>query len=103
MLKQVLLVILLSTIAVFFVQQLSLVLHFIAGLHHVLAQKLGLIFAGGKIGYLVRQVISIVLPALLLAVLVELVLRCFKKEGTSAAIYTLWMVWCVLIVVIGLR
>ncbi len=103
MLKQILLVVLLSIIAVFFSHQLYQVLNLLVSLHLVLAHTVGNIFAGGKLGYFIREVVALLLPALFVAAIIELLMRLLKQDSTRCAVYGLWTTWVVLLVLIGLR
>jgi len=103
MLKQVLLVVLLSIIAVFFAHQLNLVLHWIVSFHQLLAHTIDNIFAGGKLGHFIREVVALLLPPLLIAVVIELLMRLIKQDSTRYASYGLWVTWIVLLVLVGLR
>jgi hypothetical protein len=103
MLRQIVAVILLSVLVIFLLHPLHNFLYFIDEFHALLVQVMGNIFAGGKLGYWLRHVIALCLPAFFLAAVVELIMRIFKQEGTRYASYIMWISWAVLVVLVGLR
>jgi flagellar biosynthesis protein FlhB len=103
MLKQVLLAVLLSVIAVFFAHQLNQALQLLVSFHQILVHTMESIFAGGRLGYFIREVVALLLPALFVAAIIELILRLVRYDNSRYTSYGMWITWIILLVLIGLR
>jgi|GEM_PF-2146937 len=103
MLKQVIIVVLLSMLAIVFAHQLNQVLQLVVTFHHLLAQTFESIFAGGKLGRFMRDLFALLIPPLFLAAIIELIARLLRQESTRYAVYGLWILWLILLVLVGIH
>lgn len=97
MVKQAILIILLTVAAVFFKAQLSHVLDALISLHNTIAASLTKIFASDDDGLLVQNIIALLLIPLVLGGLVGLVFWFVKHEMMPHTMLVIWFVWLVLV------
>lgn len=103
MLRQVMIVVLLSAVAVLFSHQLNQLLHGIASFHQLLAHTFENIFAGGELGRFMRELFALLIPPFFIAAVMELLMRLIKHDSNRYPSYGLWISWIVLLVLVGLR
>ncbi len=80
MLKQLIYLILISAIVVFFIAEYQILLHHVASLHSLLFKKLSLIFAGGKIGTLIHQTLALFLIPVVLGFIPGIIYWLIKES-----------------------
>lgn len=103
MLKQILAILILSTIIIIFAHQFNQILHVIGGIYQLLLHTLQNVFAGGKLGHIIQRVIALLIPPFFVAGIVELILRLLKQDGTRFAMYGMWSTWLILLVLAGIH
>lgn len=103
MLKHFLALILLSIIAIFFLHQFAIFLHFIAYGHAWLADKLMLLFSNSNIGYLVSHVLALVLIPLIVALIPAFIYWLIRRGEMPHLILITWIIWIMLVTIIALH
>lgn len=97
MLKQFILIILLTVAAVFFKSQLSHVLDWLISVHNQIATVLTKIFASDDDGRLVQDIIALLLIPILLGGVVGVIFWFIKHEMMPHMMLVIWFVWLVLL------
>lgn len=98
MLKQVILVILLSVLSIMFKSQLSHALDAVVGFHNLLASKLHIIFSDDEVGLLIQDMIALLLIPLLFGGVVTASFWLFKRSSMPHMMGVFWVLWLVLVV-----
>ena len=98
MIKQIILIILLSLAAIFFRSELS---HGLAGLiyiHHYIDKSLQIIFSAGHIGHLIQEMISLLILPLAGGFIVAAAFWMVKRVTMPHMMGIVWVLWLVLLV-----
>lgn len=98
MLKQVIVILLLTVLSIMFKSQLSHALDAIVGFHNYLASTLHVIFSDDEVGRLIQDMIALLVIPLLCGLLVTLGFWFVKRAAMPHMMAVIWMVWLVLIV-----
>lgn len=97
MVKQFILIILLTVAAVFFKTQLNHVLDWLVSLHNGIAGGLTKIFASDDDGLLVQNIIALLIIPLVLGGVVGVVFWFIKHEMMPNTMLVIWFLWLVLV------
>ena len=100
MVKQFLILIVLSVVVIILKNSLAQVLHGLVWLHQQIGNWLSVIFSQGYTGQIIKDVLALILLPLLFGLVVALVLWSFKRSAASQAMLVIWVVWIVLTVAI---
>lgn len=98
MLKNVVILILLSIVAIFFKIELAAVLHFLVVVHNKIASWIAPIFSGQQIGVMIQSVLSLILLPLLLVLVVAGLYWVIKRGKMPYVVEAMWGVWIILLV-----
>ena len=100
-LVSILILIILSILAVFFIPELRIILHWIADAHRFLLDKLALVIAGGEIARVIRTTLALVIIPLLLALIPAFFYWLVKRRMMPNYMAVVWVIWCVLITILA--
>lgn len=98
MVKQIILIILLSAAAIFFKTQLSHMLDGLIYIHNFIAISLHMIFSDDAVGRLIQDMISLLLIPFVGGVLMVAVFWMFKREAMPHTLALVWVVWLILVI-----
>ncbi len=101
--KHILYLILISVIAMYFINQIAAFLHFIDNIHGLLVKQLSMIFAGGKVGMMIKEVVALVLIPLGIASIPASVYWVFKRRVMPYFTDLLWVSWIMLATSVALH
>ncbi|OGO94640.1 MAG: hypothetical protein A3F41_04985 [Coxiella sp. RIFCSPHIGHO2_12_FULL_44_14] len=96
MVKQLILIILLSLGTIFFKSELTHVLDGLIYAHHYLMQALHGVFADDNVGRLIQDIVSLLLIPFLGGLVVALLFWLLKRSAMPHAMVAIWVVWLVL-------
>jgi hypothetical protein len=96
--KQVVLIILLSLAAIFFRNQLTHVLDGLVYVHNYIDRSLQLIFSEGHVGRLIQEMISLLILPLLGGLIIASIFWMIKRAAMPHIMAVVWVVWLVLLV-----
>ena len=97
MLKQILLLIVFSVLAVIFKNQLAVVIKIMLLLHTQISHVLVVIFAFDKVGEIVQSVIALLLIPVVIAVLVAVAHFFIRQAHFPHIVPVIWALWAVLL------
>lgn len=100
MLKNILLLIGLSIVAIFFQDQLLGVLHFLTKMHDQIAAGLGSVFSLNSAGEIVQSVLALLLVPAVVAALIAVAHFFIKQEHFPHTLHVVWVTWAVFLVAI---
>ena len=103
MLKQAILLVVLSIAAVLLIHQVHAVLGFVSDGYHFFAVKLSHIFAGGHIARVIREVIALLIVPAVVGLIVAAVYWLIKRKLNPALMLVVWIVWVILVTLIAMR
>lgn len=104
MLKQILVIFILSVLAIMFARQFGQILYALSHLHQLLVHSMQEVFAGSRLGYILSRVLALLVPAFLVAAIIELVMRLLRQASTTRyAMYGMWGTWLLLLALTGIR
>lgn len=98
MIKQIILIILLSVVAIFFHHQLSHVLNGLVYAHHYITKALQTIFSEGHTARLIQEIISLLILPFLGGLIVAIIFWMSKRSAMPYAMAVIWILWLVLLV-----
>lgn len=98
MIKQIILIILLSACAIFFKTQLSHILDGLIYVHNYIAVSLHMIFSDDAVGRLIQDMVSLLIIPLVGGLLVAMVFWMFKREAMPHTLSLVWVVWLILVI-----
>jgi len=98
MVKQIILIILLSGAAIFFKTQLSHMLDGLIYIHNFIAISLHMIFSDDAVGRLIQDMISLLLIPFIGGLLMVVVFWMFKREAMPHTLSLVWIVWLILVI-----
>lgn len=98
MIKQILLIVLLSLVVIFFRNQLTHVLDGLIYVHNYINKPLQLIFSQGHVGRLIQEMISLLMLPLLAGLVLFLIFWIVKRTSMPHVMVVVWVVWLVLLV-----
>jgi len=97
----ILILILLSVLAVFFIPEVRIILHGIADAHHFLLDKLALLIKGDYAAKIIRTTLALVLIPLILALIPAFIYWLFKRRMMPNYMAVVWVIWFVLITILA--
>lgn len=98
MLKHALLLVIFSTIAIFFKEQLVHVMHALLVVHNYIASLLAQVFSNDKAGVIIQGILSLIIIPVIAGMLVLLAFFIIKREPMPHTVATIWVVWIILLV-----
>ena len=98
MFKQVMVILLLSVVVIFFKNQLAHVLDWLVAAHNYFAQKLHFIFSNDRIGRIIQDLIALLIIPILCGFLVLAIGWIIKRGAMPHVMVVVWTVWLVLLV-----
>ena len=98
MLKHALLLIVFSTLAIFFKEQLVHVMHGLLIVHNYIASMLARVFSNDKAGAIIQGVLSLILIPVIAGVVVLSGFFMVKREAMPHTLITIWIMWVILLV-----
>lgn len=98
MIKQTILIILLSACAIFFKTQLNHLLDSLIYVHNYIAISLHMIFSDDAVGRLIQDMISLLLIPFVCGLVVAIVLWMFKRQAMPHTLSLVWVVWLILVI-----
>lgn len=100
MIKQVLLLLGLTILAIIFQSQLVHFVHFLLRMHNHIAHELGRVFSSGTLGYIAQDTLALIAIPLILGMLVFFVLWAVKHQSKPHVVLTVWFAWLIMLVTI---
>lgn len=98
MIKQILLIILLSAAAIFFQSELSHVIDFFVNAHQYVDKTLHSIFSQGQVGQLIQDMISLLILPFLGGLLLAALFWLVKRTSMPHTMGVVWVLWLVLLI-----
>lgn len=98
MLKQVILIVALSLIAIFFRIEISHMLNALVYVHNWFSHLLHMIFAEGTIGRLLQNLISLLIIPFACGGILGVVFLLIKREAMPHITAVIWIIWLILLV-----
>lgn len=98
MIKQIVLIILLTVVAILFKDQLSQVLDSIVYVHNYIANLLHIIFSDDNVGLLIQDMIALLLIPIVCGLVVASVYWLIKRGKMPHTATVIWVVWLILLV-----
>ena len=103
MIRQIFILLLISIVCVYFMTHITWFMHFIDHLHSIFVKQLSLIFAGGKIGMMVKEVVALVLIPLIIAAIPAIIYWFIKRQHMPYFADILWVTWIMLLTSVALH
>lgn len=100
MLKNILLLIGLSVVAIFFQNELVGVLHFFMKIHDQIAKGLGAIFSLNAVGEIVQSVLALLLIPAAIGVIIAIAHFFIKQQHFPHTLHVVWVCWAVFLTAI---
>lgn len=100
-LVSVLILVILSILAVFFIPEVRILLHWIADAHRFLLDKLALLIAGGEIARVVRTTLALVIIPFIIALIPAFFYWLFKRRMMPNYMAVVWVIWFVLLTIVA--
>jgi hypothetical protein len=97
--KQLIVLILLSIIAVFFKTQLGYILHLLSWLHQQFTYGLGTSLGNGLLARKIQAILALLIPPLFIGLLVGFFSYIFKRRITPYLMTVVWIVWIILLII----
>ncbi len=97
MLKQSLLYLILSVLIIIFAQYVHIVMIYINVMYTFITLHLAPLFSQGSLGFMIRQLLTLMALPLLLASLPALIYRGIKGKTMPYFIETTWILWIILV------
>jgi hypothetical protein len=98
MLKQVILILVLSLIAIFFRVELSHLLNGLVYAHNQVSHLLHMIFAEGATGRVIQNLIALLIIPLAIGLMVGVVFWLVKRDTMPHIMSVVWVLWLILLV-----
>jgi xanthosine utilization system XapX-like protein len=98
MLKQVILIVVLSLIAIFFRVELSHLLNALVYVHNQVSHLLHMIFAEGATGRVIQNLISLLIIPFVCGLIVGVVFWLVKREAMPHIMAVVWVLWLILLI-----
>lgn len=95
MLKQLIILLLLSLVVIFGTQYILPLISVVLSTHHWVSQSLLQIFTGGKAGNAIREFIALWFVPLCLTLIPTLIFWLAKRRFFPYFFHTLWVIWLV--------
>ncbi len=102
MAKQLIMLVLLTTAAIFFNSELSLLLDALVYAYSAITQALKIAFSEGDIGLFIQNALAILVIPILCGLIAAALFRLFKRQ-TPHTMTIVWVVWLILMVTITLN
>ncbi len=96
MYRQLVLLIILSALAVIFMNELRYVLQFLSHAQAFMAGKLGEIIAGGRVGFVIRHTIALIAIPVILGLAIHVIYYFIKKGTPPYLMHIIWVSWIVI-------
>ena len=103
MIKQISILLCLSFIVIFFLQQFSYAVHYLIHWHALLMAAMGKIFAGGNIGILIRNLTALTLLPLGIAFIPYSIAKIVAHREFTYFYHVLWASWIILCMIIIIK
>ena len=97
----ILVLIILSILAVFFLPEVRIVLHWIADAHQFLLDKLALLIHGDHTAKIVRLTLALVLVPLIIALIPAFIYWLFKRRMMPNYMAVVWVIWFGLVTILA--
>lgn len=98
MLKQTILIVILSLIAIFFRAEISYLLNALVYAHNAVSGMLHFIFSDDGVGRLIQNLISLLILPFFCGLLVGLVFWLIKRDTMPYIMAIVWVLWLILLV-----
>ncbi len=98
MVKHAILLVLISTAAIFFKTQVAQGLQGLLYLHNEVARGLGIVFSADNTGRVIQAILALIAIPVIAGVIAALVFRLVKHTTMPHTKATIWIVWTVLLV-----
>lgn len=98
MIKQGVVLVLLTVVAVFFQMELSHVVNGVLFIHRLVAELLHAVFSDGDVGLLIQRTVALLIIPLLCGALMAILLWLFKRPKMPTVMTVIWVVWLVFLV-----
>jgi hypothetical protein len=102
-LASILILIILSILAVFFLREFHIALHWIAEAHQYLLNKLVLIIPGDQTGRIIRTSMALIIIALVFALIPAFIYWLFRRRMMPEYLTVVWVIWFVLITILAYK
>lgn len=96
MLKQIIFLIVVSLLAIFFMRDVSVCLVYLGKAHHYLTKELAVVFAGGAVGMMIRQVVVLVVIPVIVGLIPGSIYWVIKRKRMPYLFHIIWIVWLIL-------
>lgn len=103
MFKSVLAVLVASILAVVFLNEVTWFLKYVSSSYHLFSDKLNLIFAGGKIGGIVKHSVSLSLIPIVFGLVPAGVYWIFARKPMPIFSHIVWIIWIMLVSILALH
>ncbi|MCH9769248.1 MAG: hypothetical protein K0U12_00055 [Gammaproteobacteria bacterium] len=98
MFKHFIFIVIVSTVAVFFKNELAYVLHGLLFLHNQIASALAFVFSDDAAGQVIQSIIALIVIPLVAGGIAAIIFYFVKREAMPHTMTTIWVVWTVLLV-----
>lgn len=98
MLKQSILILILTLVTIFFRAEISHILNALVYAHNAIAGSLHFIFSDDTVGRLIQNVISLLLLPFICGLLVALVFWLIKRATMPHIMAVVWILWLILLI-----
>lgn len=98
MVKQVILIVLLSLVAIFFRSEISHLLNAVVYAHNAVAKLLHFIFSDDTVGKLIQNVIALLFLPFVAGLIVALIFWLVKRATMPHIMAVVWVLWLVLLI-----
>ncbi|GAB4391680.1 MAG: hypothetical protein Tsb005_02510 [Gammaproteobacteria bacterium] len=100
--KHILYLIIASIAVILAAQFVSHAINLVIYLYNFFAHTLGTIFSGGYVGHIIRQVSSLTLTAIVIAMIPGGLYWLFKRSTMPYLVVIMWAIWLILITALNL-
>ncbi len=97
MFKQVVLMIILSILTIFFLSVVHQVFHFLATMYIAASEQLSTVFSGGQMGRLVQQALVLIVIPVVIGLFINLIYYLIKRSSMPVLMPFIWLVWLLLV------
>lgn len=97
MLKQLVLLIVLSLLAIIFLTQVHQILHLLTAAYHYITNDLARALPGGTIGRIIRETLALVIIPLVIGLLIDLIYWAVRRRHLPFLMIIIWGLWLLLI------
>lgn len=103
MLKNAIIIIVVSVVAMFFQSQLGAVLRYLLTIHDKIADALAIVFSNAPAGRMIQETIALILIPILIGTIAALIWLMIKRNEMPHLTTSIWVIWTILLVMVLLH